>query len=132
MNRVSTTNHPLIIIFSLRLKFNMKLIFTIIFAIIVIGQSNVLNPMKIPSSVRGSVLSAAGKFLSGKNNKAVASIASVPSNPQGSGEKSSRMGKLLDLGTNAAMALAGAGTLFQALSSDPASAPAPVSHPVSL
>ena len=109
----------------------MKLTFVVLFAIIVVGRCNVLNPMKIPSSVRGTVLSAAGKFLNGKNNKAIASTNPVPSDIKGSGEKSSRMGKLLDLGTNAAMAIAGAGTLFQALSSDPASAPAPVSAPVS-
>ena len=105
----------------------MKLTFTLFVVIIIIGDGNALNPLKVPDSIKGKVFSAAGKFLSGKNakNPAISNAATV-TNPNG---KTSRMSQLVDLGTNAAMALAGAGTLFQALSSDktPPTPPTPVS-----
>lgn len=90
--------------------------------IISIGQCNVMNSLKISDAVKGTVFSAAGKFLNGKSTK------TAPVAPAATAEKtsskSSRMGQILDVGTNVAMAVAGAGTLFQALSSGPPSEPA--------
>ena len=37
--------------------------------IISIGQCNVMNSLKISDAVKGTVFSAAGKFLNGKSNK---------------------------------------------------------------
>ena len=94
----------------------MKLTVVIFTSIVLFNVNHAINPLKVPDSIKGKVFSAAGKFLSGKSNKIPASTntASI-TNPTG---KTSRMGQLMDIGTNAAMAIAGAGTLFQALSSD--------------
>ena len=96
----------------------MKITSVLIVIILVQVQCNIMNSLKISNTVKGTVLSAAGKFLNGKSTKAVATGNSVSVGKTSS--KSSRMGQLLDIGTNAAMAVAGAGTLFQALSSNSA------------
>lgn len=94
----------------------MKLTVVILVTIFFVNNIHTISPLKVPDSIKGKVFSAAGKFLTGKGNKTPISTntASV-NNPTG---KTSRMGQLVDIGTNAAMAIAGAGTLFQALSSD--------------
>lgn len=96
--------------------------------ILTIGQCNIMNNLKISDTVKGTVFSAAGKFLNGKTTKtaSVAPVAPVAV-PEKTTSKSSRMGQIFDIGTNVAMAVAGAGTLFQALSSD--STPAPPTPP---
>ena len=80
-----------------------------------VSTSNVINGL-MGSSAQTAVLSAAEKFLKGKkstsSNPVHAPIAHSPSVPG----KPSKMSKLIDLGTNAAMAIAGAGTLYSALS----------------
>ena len=110
----------------------MKLTVAVLVFTVIISTNGAINPLKMPDSIKGTVFSAAGKFLTGKGNKGSTSTNTVSaSNPS---TKTSRMGQLVDLGTNAAMALAGAGTLFQALSSDktPPTPATPVSKPFRL
>ena len=94
----------------------MKLTCILLFTLIVVNNSYAMNPLKMPDSIKSKVFSAAGKFLSNKGSKTpiTTNTVNVP-NPNG---KTSRMSQLVDIGTNTAMALAGAGTLFQALSGD--------------
>ena len=93
----------------------MKITLVILISSIQICDTNIISGLKIPSSVKGTVFSAAGKFLNGKSRKSNPSTADSPSNLQ---KKSSKMGQLIDAGTNIAMAVAGAGTLYSALSGD--------------
>ena len=104
----------------------MKFTSVILAFVIANGTCNVMNSLKIADSVKGTVFSAAGKFLNGKTAK----TSPAPTNAivDKSTSKSSRVSQLFDVGTNVAMAVAGAGTLFQALSSDntpPSPAPTP-------
>ena len=93
----------------------MKITLVILISSIQICDTNTIGGLKIPSSVKGTVFSAAGKFLSGKSKKSIPTAADSPSSLQ---KKSSKLSQLIDAGTNVAMAVAGAGTLYQAMSGD--------------
>ena len=82
-----------------------------------VGTSNVIHGL-MGSSAQSAVLTAAEKFLKGKKSQTpVSSHSSVIHSPPVPATKpASKMSKLIDLGTNAAMAIAGAGTLYSALS----------------
>ena len=75
-------------------------------------------------SAKSAVFSAAGKFLQGKTNKSKDTLSSTAIGA--TSNKSSKTSKLLDLGTNVAMAVAGAGTLYQALSDSAGRSPVQV------
>ena len=81
-----------------------------------IGTGNIINGL-MGNSAQTAVLSAAEKFLKGKKSS-TSNSAPMPIAPSTSvaSQKPSKMSKLIDLGTNAAMAIAGAGTLYSALS----------------
>ena len=78
-------------------------------------------------SVKTSIISAAGKLLQGQSSSKGNSVGQPPAT-----KKPSKMSKIMDFGTNAAIAVAGAGSIYQALSSNfPSGSPstiAPVSN----
>ena len=82
-----------------------------------VSTSNIMHGL-VGNSAQTAVLSAAEKFLKGKKtSSAVHSPMPVVHPPAMPANKpASKMSKLIDLGTNAAMAIAGAGTLYSALS----------------
>ena len=92
-----------------------------------VGTSNIMNGL-MGNSAQTAVLSAAEKFLKGKKSTSSAPVhaPAVHAAPIAPNKPASKMSKLIDLGTNAAMAIAGAGTLYSALS-DVGKPPVPVS-----